>query len=261
MGATAARGHLPFRATPSIGCAMVSGPASLPVFRGALPLSLLRGVDCWIFDLDNTLYPASADLFGLIEARMGDFIAARLGIDLAEAKRLQKNWYLDHGTTLAGLMMHHGVDPHHFLNYVHDIPMDRLSPDPALKAAITALPGRRMVYTNGDEPYARRVLAALGLSNMFDPIHDIHACAYKPKPDPSGYALLQERYGIDTANAAMFEDMARNLKPARAVGMRTIWIDNGIEAGDVGHHPDHIDFETPDLTAFLTALVQELTQP
>ena len=110
-------------------------------------------VDCWIFDLDNTLYPAWTDLFGQIDVRMGQFIADLLGCDAAEARRVQKMYFHDHGTTLAGLMHYHAVDPHDFLGFVHDIDMTVLKDAPPLADRLLALPGRRLVFTNGDAPY------------------------------------------------------------------------------------------------------------
>lgn len=211
----------------------------------------LSHVDCWIFDLDNTLYPASADLFALIDVRMGQYIAQLLGCEALEARTVQKRYFMDHGTTLAGLMHHHGIDPHHFLDYVHDIDLDRLSPDADLAAHIAALPGRKLVFTNGDTPYAQRVLDRIGLGTHFELIHDIHATTYRPKPDPHGLHQLRDEHGIDLARAAFFEDMARNLKPAKALGMTTIWLNNGSESGHVDAHPDFIDHEIAHLTPFL----------
>lgn len=217
----------------------------------------LDHIDAWIFDLDNTLYPASADLFALIDVRMGDFIRQLLAVDAAEARAVQKRYFLEHGTTLAGLMRHHDVRPNDFLEYVHDIALDRLSVDEGLNASIGALPGRRLVFTNGDGLYARRVLDRLGLADAFELVHDIHAVGYRPKPDPHGYAVLRDSHGVNPARAAFFEDMARNLRPAKAIGMTTIWINNGSEAGDVDAHPDHIDFETTDLAAFLADYLKD----
>lgn len=211
----------------------------------------LSHIDCWIFDLDNTLYPATINLFGLIDVKMRAYISKLLGCDADGAHIVQKRYFLDHGTTLAGLMHHHGVDPHHFLDFVHDIDLGRLVVDAELVAHIEALPGRKLVFTNGDEPYAQRVLDRLGLGHCFETIHDIHAIGYRPKPDPHGYAMLRDDFGIDLARAAFFEDMARNLKPAKALGMSTIWLNNGSESGHVDAHRDFIDFETTHLTPFL----------
>jgi putative hydrolase of the HAD superfamily len=135
--------------------------------------------------------------------------------------------------------------------------MDRLEVDPALNAHIAALPGRRLIFTNGDATYAGRVLDRLGLADAFELIHDIHACQYVPKPDPAGYADLCRVHDVDPTRAAFFEDMARNLKPAKAIGMATIWVNNGSEAGNHDHHPDFIDFETDHLTPFLATIIGE----
>ena len=214
----------------------------------------LRHIDSWIFDLDNTLYPARTDLFGQIDVRMGEYIARLLACDPIEARRVQKSFFHSHGTTLSGLMEHHGVAPDDFLDYVHDIDLSVVAEDRRLVAAIGALPGRKLVFTNGDETYARQVLARIGLSEAFEAVHDIHACGYRPKPDPASYAALCEFYAIDPARALFAEDMARNLKPAKALGMATLWIDNGSERGAEGADAKFIDYETDDLSEWLGAL-------
>ncbi len=205
----------------------------------------------WIFDLDNCLYPASTRLFDLIDARMGAYIERLLGCDSVEAKRVQKAHFHEHGTTLAGLMKHHGVDPHAFLDDVHAIALDRLAPDARLTAGLARLPGRKIVFTNGDTPYARRVLAALGIASHFAELHDIHAAELRPKPDAHGYRLLLDRFRIDPARALMVEDMAQNLKPAKMLGLTTVWVDNGSERGNHGHHPDFVDHTISDVGEWL----------
>ncbi|MET0365391.1 MAG: pyrimidine 5'-nucleotidase [Sphingobium sp.] len=221
----------------------------------------LDHVASWIFDLDNTLYPPECDLFALMDVRMTAYVARVSGLGLEEARVLQKGWFRDHGTTLCGLMAHHDVDPVDFLAEVHDIALDRLTPDAGLKAAIARLPGRRLIYTNGDADYAGRVLARLDLSELFECVHDIHACAYVPKPRPEGYDALCASYHVDPTRAAFFEDMARNLRPAKALGMTTIWLNNGSEwgreTGSEGSQADFIDYETPALAPFLTALFKD----
>lgn len=211
----------------------------------------LRHIDNWIFDLDNTLYPASADLFGLIDRRMGEYIQRLIGCDAVEARRLQKHYFHEHGTTLSGLMASHGVDPHEFLDFVHDIEMDALAEDRRLVEAVARLPGRKLIFTNGDEPYARRVLARLGLSESFEAIHDIHACAYQPKPDPASYRSMCDALRVAPETALFVEDMARNLAPAKALGMTTVWVNNGSE--QAAHHaaPDYIDYEIADVGEWL----------
>jgi putative hydrolase of the HAD superfamily len=214
----------------------------------------LAHIDAWIFDLDNCLYPASTDLFALIDVRMGEYIARLLGVDAAEARRVQKLYFHEHGTTLAGLMAAHGVDPHEFLDYVHDIDLARLAADPALVAALDRLPGRKFVFTNGDEAYAGRVLARLGLDDAFDGLHDIHAMAYVPKPNPASYAALCERHGIAPERALFAEDMARNLAPAKALGMTTVWVDNGSERGSDGADQSFIDYRVADIGDWLSEI-------
>jgi putative hydrolase of the HAD superfamily len=216
----------------------------------------LQHIDAWIFDLDNTLYPASAALFPLIDQRMTTFVGEQLGLPRDQAFALQKQWFLEHGTTLSGMMAQHGVDPHAFLDFVHDIDMSALSPDEKLAGAIALLPGRKLVFTNGDEPYARRVLGRLGLADTFEAIHDIHATAYQPKPHPAAYEGLCAAYAIDPKRALFAEDMARNLKPAKTLGMTTLWVDNGSEQG---HDADRsfIDYTTPDLGHWLLGVLEE----
>ena len=217
----------------------------------------LSHVETWIFDLDNSLYPASANLFDLIDERMGQFIMRLLGCDAAEARRVQKGYFHEHGTTLAGLMAAHGTDPREFLDFVHDIDLARISADPRLVAALDRLPGRKFVFTNGDEAYARRVLDRLGLANAFDGLHDIHAMDYVPKPHPDSYAALCARYAVDPERALFVEDMARNLVPAKALGMTTVWVDNGSEQAGRGADPAFIDYRTDDIGEWLTAIVAD----
>jgi putative hydrolase of the HAD superfamily len=217
-------------------------------------LSALRHVDCWIFDLDNSLYPASTDLFALIDIRMGEFIQRLLECDAEEARRVQKGYFREHGTTLAGLMKTHGIDPYEFLDYVHDIDLARISADPKVVEALDRLPGRKFVFTNGDERYARRVLDRLGLANAFDGLHDIHAMDYVPKPNPAAYAAMCERYDIAPASALFVEDMARNLIPAKALGMTTVWVDNGSDQASHDADPDFIDYRIVDIAEWLTGI-------
>ncbi len=213
-------------------------------------------VDHWIFDLDNSLYPASCDLFALIDERMTNFVEQLHGCDREEARRVQKAHFHQHGTTLAGLIGSHGVDPHEFLRYVHDIPLDRLSRDDRLVAGVAQLPGRKWVFTNGDRDYAGRVLGALGLEGAFDGLFDIHALEYVPKPDPRGYRLLCDRFGIEPAKALFVEDMARNLVPAKALGMTTVWVDNGSEAAERDADWAAVDYTVRDVGEWLEEILE-----
>ncbi|HEY0314977.1 MAG TPA: pyrimidine 5'-nucleotidase [Sphingomonas sp.] len=216
---------------------------------------VLDHIRAWIFDLDNTLYPASADLFGLMDQRMTAYVARTLGLDdMAEAYAVQKSYFQQHGTTMAGLMADHAIDPHHYLADVHDIDLSVLAEDARLARLIARLPGRKLIFTNGDEPYARKVLARLGLSETFEAIHDIHASAYKPKPHAASYAAMIASLGVDPKASVFVEDMARNLAPAKALGMTTVWLDNGSEQG---HDVDrsYVDHHITDLADWLHSLL------
>ena len=208
----------------------------------------------WIFDLDNCLYPASTRLFDLIDERMGAYIQRLLDCDAAEARRVQKHHFHTHGTTLAGLMKDHGVDPGDFLDDVHSIALDRVETNDRLAKSLSRLPGRKFVFTNGDAAYAGRVLDAIGIRDQFDDLHDIHLSSYRPKPDPYGYALLCERFGIEPSAALLADDMAQNLAPAKAIGMTTVWVDNGSERGTHGHG-DFIDYSVRDVSDWLEQIL------
>ncbi|CTQ32359.1 pyrimidine 5'-nucleotidase [Jannaschia rubra] len=206
-------------------------------------------ITTWVFDLDETLYPPSAPLFPQIEARMVGWIVSALDVSLAEADRLRARWWHDHGTTLAGLMREHGADPAPFLEDVHDIDFSVLSPDPDLRAAIVALPGRKVIYTNGTAPYAHRVLAARGLDGLWDAIHGIEHAGYAPKPDRAAYRRVFGRDGLDPTRAAMFEDSARNLLVPHEMGLATVHV--APLRADVAHVHHH----APDLTGFLRGIL------
>jgi putative hydrolase of the HAD superfamily len=214
----------------------------------------------WIFDLDNCLYPASTGLFSLIDERMGAYIERLLGCNAQEAKRVQKAHFHTHGTTLAGLMREHDVDPHHFLADVHDIPLDRVQADERLARLLEQLPGRRFIFTNGDAPYARRVLEAIGVHRHFDDLHDIHASDLRPKPDPHGYALLCERFGIDPNHAMLADDMVKYLAPAKALGMTTVWVDNGSEQAGRDYDEAVVDVRVNDLGDWLASILGEANE-
>jgi putative hydrolase of the HAD superfamily len=217
----------------------------------------LSEIETWIFDLDNTLYPARCNLFAEAEARMADFIVHELGLTLTveDAHALRRRFFLDHGTTLRGLMLEHGIEPKRFLDYVHEIDLTPVPPDPALVEAVAALPGRKLVFTNGTADYAERVIARIGLTGQFLAIHDIIACDYLPKPDPSGYARLIARHAIRPETALMVEDMARNLGPAAALGMTTAWVRTPKDWAREGAVPGDIHHVVDELAPWLRAAI------
>ena len=184
----------------------------------------VNSIEDWIFDLDNTLYPASTHLFPQIDRRMKAFIAEALNMSLEDAFALQKAYYWKYGTTLRGLMLNHAIAPDSFLEYVHDVDHSVLTPDAHLDAALANLPGRKFIYTNGSERHAVKVIERLGIARHFAGIFDIRASDYVPKPEPGPYAVLVDRHAITPARAIMFEDIHRNLKPAADLGMATVWV-------------------------------------
>lgn len=205
-------------------------------------------VRAWVFDLDNTLYPPAARLFDQIEVRMTDWITRTLGVSPAIADRMRDDYWRRYGTTLSGLMAEHGVDPVPYLAEVHDIDFSVLTPEPALARAIAALPGRRIVYTNGDAVYAGRVLAARGLDGLFDAVYGIEHANYRPKPEQAAFEAVFALDGLAPERGAMFEDDTRNLAAPHAMGMRTV---------HVAPEPapaDHIHHHTSHLAAFLSQL-------
>ncbi|PID37489.1 MAG: pyrimidine 5'-nucleotidase [Rhodobacterales bacterium] len=212
-----------------------------------------KHVTGWVFDLDNTLYPPSTRLFDQIEPRMTDWVMQEAGVSRAQADALRKQYWAQYGTTLAGLIAEHGTDPAPYLTHVHDIDFSVLAPSPELARAITQLPGRRIVYTNGSVPYAEKVLSARGLSGAFDAVYGIENADFQPKPDPGAYRKILSQDGMDPEKAAMFEDDPRNLKAPAEMGMRTVHVSPtpGPDAAHIHHH-------TADLTAFLQTLIATL---
>ena len=206
-------------------------------------------VETWIFDLDNTLYPPEARLFDQIGVRMTDWVMRALSVDRNEADRLRRHYWASYGTTLAGLMREHAVDPGPYLTEVHEISFDALTPDPALAKAICGLPGRRVVYTNGSKPYAERVIDARGLTGAFDAVYGVEHAGFRPKPEREAFDAIVALDGIAPDKAAMFEDDVRNLAAPHAMGMRTVHVAPKPEPAD------HIHHHTSDLPRFLAALV------
>jgi putative hydrolase of the HAD superfamily len=216
-----------------------------------------RHVKHWVFDLDNTLYSADSGVFARIDARMTEFIASYLDMDRETARATQKSLYREYGTTLNGLMKVYGLDPEPYLDFVHRIDLSDLRPDGALALAIARLPGRRHVFTNGCARHAARILDRLGLTDLFDDVWDIRATGFVPKPDPAAYRSIAAHF--HPKEAAMFDDIARNLVEAHALGMTTVWLNQGGAWGRQGPEipvasAHHIDHEISDLARFLGTL-------
>ncbi len=230
------------------------------------PLGDLAHVRDWVFDLDNTLYPARSNLFAQIDVRIRDYVVRLTGAAPDDAYRMQKDYYRRYGTTLHGLMEEHAISPDGFLEFVHDIDHSPIEPDPALGSAIERLPGRKFIMTNGTVRHAERVAERLGITHHFDDIFDIVAADLLPKPHRETYEKFWQRHGIAPDKAAMFEDLPRNLTVPFDVGMRTVLVvpegtrevfrqDWELE----GRSDPHIEFVTDDLAGFLHSVLDATT--
>ena len=222
-------------------------------------------VDTWVFDLDNTLYPASCRLFDQIDVKMGNFVAKLLNVEYDEAKRRQKEMFYKYGTTLRGLMTEHGITPDDFLDYVHDIDHSPVPPNQALDDALHALPGRKLIFTNGTVAHAEKVLARIGITHHFEDIFDIVHSDFIPKPEIQPYLKFIGQTGIDPTTSAMFEDIARNLEAPHALGMVTVLVVSPenkdaehLNKATGGTAQQHIHHVTDDLAGFLAGLTQDL---
>lgn len=184
----------------------------------------LTHIDTWLFDLDNTLYPMESGFMAAIVDRMTDFVERVTGLPREEAFRLQKAYLAEHGLTLKGMMLHHGVDPQEFHAIFHDMSLEALAHDPELVSALERLPGRRLIFTNADDIHAERVLERLGLAHLFDDVFHIALTHYEPKPSPLAFERLAALHAIDPHATAFFEDAERNLAPAAELGMTTVLV-------------------------------------
>jgi len=215
----------------------------------------------WVFDLDNTLYPADCNLFAQVDRRMGEFISKELGIPYPQARHLQKAYYYQYGTTLSGLMQVHKMDPQPFLDYVHDIDLAVVAEHPELREAIDRLPGRKLIFTNGSRGHAERVAGKLGLIDLFEDICSIESCDFVPKPKPEAFDKMIAAHDVAAGEAAMFEDMPHNLEAPHALGMTTVLVHSSYDDHPVQKKiktwqepPEHVHHMTEDLRAFLDEL-------
>jgi putative hydrolase of the HAD superfamily len=216
--------------------------------------------DIFVFDLDNTLYPAESNLFAQVDMKIGEYVQNFLNLGPIEARKVQKGMLLEHGTTLKGLMANHSIDPQHYLDSVHDIDFSPIQRDQSLRTALESLNGRRIVFTNADKHYAEQVMDRLGVSDLFEDIFDIYRADLAPKPDPKIYDTFLSEFDADPTRAIMFEDMARNLIPAHARGMATVWINTGSQWGAADHDNEVIHAETHSLSEWLHHFLKHKAQ-
>ncbi len=211
-------------------------------------------IETWIFDLDNTLYPASSRLFDQVDRKITEFIMQALDLEWDEAYKTQKSYFRDYGTSMRGMMSVHGTAPEDYLTYVHDIDLSPIPASPALDSALAQLAGRKVIFTNGSTKHATNVTKKLGISHHFDGIFDIVDSHYTPKPDHRVYEKMIAAFDLDPRKSVMVEDMARNLVPAAALGMTTVWVRTESEWAREGSVGDHIHHIVDDLTDWLAAL-------
>jgi len=219
-----------------------------------------KKINTWIFDLDNTLYSADSGIFQQVHKLMGEFISKNLKMDMVEAKKLQSKYYKQHGTTLRGLMDNHGVEPDYFLDEVHKLDYSIVGPDEILNKELEKIQGRKIIYTNANKKHVVDVLERINLANFFDEIFDIKMANYIPKPEIRPYEQIIDIFNINPSSSAMFDDIAKNLVPAKKVGFTPVWVDAGYEnfSDDIQASKDYLDYSTRNLSSFLKDINEEI---
>ena len=211
----------------------------------------LKSIKYWIFDLDNTLYSGQTRVFDQVSKKMSEYISKKLNISTVEAKEIQKNYFHEYNTTLNGMIKNHKIDANEFLEYVHNIDIDFLKKDQILSEELNKLDGKKIIFTNGSRKHALNVTKRIGIDQYFDDIFDIVDCEFVPKPAIQPYKKLVEKHKIDPKLCGFVEDIARNLKPAYEMGMKTVWIENDEPWAKKFSDGDFIDFKTNNLSEFL----------
>lgn len=213
-------------------------------------------VEAWVFDLDHTLYTFSETQHAEMEERICRYVQRHFALPRDAAWEMQKHYLKEYGSTLAGLMVNQHIDPDAYHDDINDIEALALKRDDGLRAALQRLPGRRFVFTNNCGRFAHAVLTRLGIDDLFDTIVDAKAMDFVPKPKASAYAALLARGKFDPRNAALFDDSPRNLVPARALGMTTVWYNDGLGQSHwrIDNPALHIDHETDHLPTFLQSI-------
>ena len=214
-------------------------------------MKVFQSIKYWIFDLDNTLYSGKTKVFEQVDKRMSKYISNKLNISVEEAKKIQKNYFYEYNTTLNGMIKNHKIDPIEFLDFVHDINIDFLQKDQKLAEEIKRLRGKKIIFTNGSRKHALNVTKKIGIDQLFDDIFDIVDCNFIPKPLLEPYKKLVEKHKIDPKLCVLVEDIARNLKPAYEMGMKTIWIENDEPWAMKYSDSNFINYKTNNLANFL----------
>ncbi len=211
----------------------------------------LSEIKCWLFDLDNTLYSGQTKVFDQVDKKMSSFISKKLNINLEEAKKIQKDYFHKYSTTLTGMIKHHKIDANEFLEFVHDVNLDFLKQDKGLENELSKIKGKKIIFTNGSKAHAKNVTKKIGIDKLFDDVFDIVESNFIPKPSMEAYKILIEKYKIEPQYCILVEDIARNLKPAYELGMKTVWIKNDEPWAAELSNENFINYRTEDLTNFL----------
>ena len=211
----------------------------------------LSKIKYWLFDLDNTLYSGQTKVFDQIDKKMSSFISKKLNISLEEAKKIQKDYFHKYSTTLTGMIKHHKIDANEFLEFVHDVNLDFLKQDKGLENELSKIKGKKIIFTNGSKAHVENVTKKIGIDKLFDEVFDIVESNFIPKPSMEAYKMLIEKYKIEPQYCILVEDIARNLKPAYELGMKTVWIKNDEPWAAEFSNESFINYRTENLTNFL----------
>jgi len=211
----------------------------------------LTKIKYWLFDLDNTLYAGTTKVFDQVDKKMSKFISEKLNVSIEEAKKIQKDYFHEYNTTLNGMIKNHEIDANEFLEFVHDVNLDFLKKDKFLKNEIMKLNGKKIIFTNGSRAHAENVTKRIGIDKLFDGIFDIVDSDFIPKPSKESYKKIIENYKIEPQYCIFFEDIARNLKPAHELGMKTVWIKNNEPWAAKFSDSTFVNYKTDNLAKFL----------
>ena len=218
-------------------------------------MKLFQSINCWLFDLDNTLYSGDTKVFAQIDKKMSKYISEKLNVNIEEAKKIQKSYFYEYNTTLNGLIKNHKIDAKEFLEFVHDVDIDFLKEDTALREELKKLNGKKIIFTNGSRKHALNVTQKIGIKDCFDGIFDIVESGFIPKPSIEPYKKLVEKHKIDPKLCVFVEDIARNLKPAYEMGMKTVWIENEEPWAKKFSDSSFVNYKTNNLSEFLKKLI------
>ena len=211
----------------------------------------LTEIKYWIFDLDNTLYSGQTKVFSEVDKRMSSFISEKLKIDIIEAKKMQKEYFYEYGTTLSGLMQKKNIDPNEFLEFVHDIDISWLPKDKLLREELIKIKEKKYIFSNGSHAHIRNVTNQLGIDDLFDGAFDITDANFLPKPRIEPYKKLIQKFKLDPNKSILIEDIAHNLEQAKNLGMKTCWLENDETFAKKDADKPYIDYKINNLPSFL----------